>query len=76
MVTVISNMNNVAIGLTSFLLVWLNHRLLPRPLRPRWYHTAGVLGCGLFYLGISALVFITKVWPMLLELLRGGTPNT
>ncbi|MBM4005053.1 MAG: hypothetical protein FJ295_17495 [Planctomycetes bacterium] len=71
MVTVISNMNNVSIGLTSFFLVWLNHRLLPKPLRPRWYHTAGVLGCGLFYLGISALVFVTKVWPVILELIQG-----
>jgi hypothetical protein len=40
------------------LLLWLNHRLLPRPLRPRWYHSAGVVACGIFYLALAALVFL------------------
>jgi hypothetical protein len=61
----IANFNNLAIGVTSFQLLWINHRLLPREVRPRWYHSAGVLGCGVFYLGIAALVFVFKIWPMI-----------
>jgi hypothetical protein len=61
----IANFNNLAIGITSFQLLWLNHRLLPRALRPRWYHTAGVAGCGVFYMGLAALVFVFKIWPLI-----------
>jgi hypothetical protein len=63
MVLVIANLNNVAIGWTSFHLVWINRRLLPAPLRPRWYQQLGVVLCGVFYLGLAALVFVTKQWP-------------
>ncbi|WP_165235664.1 Nramp family divalent metal transporter [Aquisphaera insulae] len=59
----IANFNNLAIGVTSFQLLWINLRLLPPELRPRWYHVAGVLGCGVFYLGLAALVFVFKIWP-------------
>lgn len=65
MTDVIANLNNVAIGFTSFQLLWVNHTLLPRELRPRWYQTAGVIGCGLFYLGLSALVFYFKILPLI-----------
>lgn len=61
----IANFNNLALGITAFQLLWINHRLLPQPLRPRWYHTLGVLGCGVFYLGLAALVFTFKIWPMI-----------
>ena len=64
MTAFIANFNNVAIGVTSFQLLWINHRLLPRELRPRWYHSLGVVGCGIFYLGIALLVFVYKIWPM------------
>jgi hypothetical protein len=65
MTDIIANLNNVALGITSFQLLWVNHSLLPKPLRPRWYHTIGVVVCGLFYLGLSALVFSYKIWPMI-----------
>jgi hypothetical protein len=61
----IANCNNLAIGVTSFQLLWINHRLLPRELRPRWYHTTGVACCGLFYVGLAALVFMLAVWPLM-----------
>lgn len=64
MTAFIANFNNVAIGVTSFQLLWINHKLLPRELRPRWYHSLGVAGCGIFYLGIAMLVFVYKIWPM------------
>jgi hypothetical protein len=67
MVVVIANLNNLAIGLTAFHLLWVNRTLLPAPLRPRWYQQLGVAACGTFYLGLAALVFLTKQWPVLRE---------
>lgn len=61
----IANANNLALGVTSFQLLWINHRLLPPALRPKWYQSLAVLGCGAFYLGLAALVLVFKVWPML-----------
>lgn len=61
----IANSNNLALGVTSFQLLWINHRLLPQELKPRWYHTAGVFGCGVFYLGLTGLVFWFKILPMI-----------
>jgi hypothetical protein len=60
----IANFNNLALGVTSFQLLWVNHRLLPPPLRPAWYHSLGVVGCGVFYLGLAVLVFVFKILPM------------
>lgn len=60
----IANFNNLALGVTSFQLLWINHKLLPREFRPRWYHTLGVIGCGVFYLGLAMLVFVYKIVPM------------
>lgn len=65
MTDIIANLNNVALGLTSFQLLWVNHTLLPKVLRPRWYHTSGVVLCGVFYLGLSVLVFVFKIWPLI-----------
>jgi hypothetical protein len=67
MTNFIANSNNVALGITSFQLLWINHRLLPGELRPRWYHTVGLVGCGLFYLGLAALVFRFSVLPLLVK---------
>ncbi len=61
----IANFNNLAIGITSFQLLWINHRSLPRELRPRWYHSMGVLACGTFYLGLAGLVFRYKLLPLI-----------
>ena len=71
MTLVIANANNLALGATSFHLLWINCTLLPRELQPRWYHRAGVIACGVFYLGMAGLVFMTKQWPMLVEYLGG-----
>jgi hypothetical protein len=65
MVTVIANLNNVALAVTAFHILWINCRLLPEPLRPRWYQRIGIASCGLFYMGIAVLVFWTKILPML-----------
>jgi hypothetical protein len=65
MTLIIANLGNVSIGFSSFLILHVNRRLLPRPLRPRWYHQAGLVCCGLFYMGIAALVFFEKQLPVL-----------
>ncbi len=65
MVLVIANFNNVALGVTAFHVLWLNLRLLPKPLRPRWYNQLGIIGCGLFYCGMAALVFRVTILPLI-----------
>lgn len=65
MVTVIANVNNVALAFTAFHILWINCRLLPEPLRPRWYQRIGIASCGLFYSALALLVFWAKIVPML-----------
>ena len=61
MTLVIANLNNLAIGLTTFHLLYINVTLLPAQLRPRWYQRAGLVACGVFYLGLALLVFATLI---------------
>jgi hypothetical protein len=69
MTMVIANVGNLAMGFTAFQLLHVNRRLLPKPLRPRWYHQLGLAACGVFYLGLAALVFVVKQLPALRSLL-------
>ena len=66
MTIVIANLNNLAIGVTALHLLWINARLLPVELRPRWFQRLGVLACGVFYFGLALLVFVHKQLPELL----------
>jgi hypothetical protein len=68
MTLVIANLNNLALGVTSLQLLWVNHTLLPRELRPRWYHTTGVAACAVFNLGLALIVFFEKQWPVVVKL--------
>lgn len=72
MTLIIANLNNLAIGITSFQLLWINCRFLPSPLRPSWYHRIGLVSCGVFYLGLALIVFLTKQLPLLRDLLASG----
>jgi hypothetical protein len=65
MALVIANMGNVALGITAFVVLHVNRRFLPPPLRPGWLATLGISACGVFYLGLAALVFMEKQWPVL-----------
>jgi hypothetical protein len=65
MATVIANLNNVALAVTAFHILWINCRLLPELLRPRWYQRLGIASCGLFYTAIAVLVFWAKILPMI-----------
>lgn len=67
MTLIIANLGNLAMGITSFLILHINRTLLPAPLRPRWWQQAGLAACGVFYLGLSVLVFVAKQWPALRE---------
>jgi hypothetical protein len=58
MVVVIANLGNVAIGATSFQILWINCRFLPPQLRPKWYQRIGIFSCGVFYIGLAILVFV------------------
>ena len=46
----------------------MNCRLLPVQLRPRWYHRMGMIGCGIFYLGMASIVFFQTQVPLIREL--------
>jgi hypothetical protein len=73
MFLVVANINNVAIGVTSFHLLWVNTHYLPPQLRPRWYQRVPLAGCGLFYLGLAALVFRVEQWPIIQSFLLGSS---
>lgn len=65
MVMVIANLNNVALGLTAFHVLWINRNFLPPPLRPKWYNQLGIAACGVFYCGMAILVFYIKILPLI-----------
>ena len=63
MTVVIANLNNVAIGVTSFQLLWINHPAPAAGTAAALVPPLGSCGCGVFYLGLAALVFVFKIWP-------------
>ena len=67
MFVIAANLANVAIGASSFHLLWINCTMLPAPLRPRWFMQLGLTCCGVFYLGLAAIVFFCRVVPVLRE---------
>ncbi|MFN0020749.1 MAG: Nramp family divalent metal transporter [Pirellulaceae bacterium] len=70
MVAVIANFNNLAIGITSLMILRINRSLLPPQLQPRWYHQAGIFCCGVFYIGLFFLVIIAKFGPVVQKLIN------
>ncbi|MEM8945743.1 MAG: Nramp family divalent metal transporter [Planctomycetota bacterium] len=69
MTLVIANLGNLALGLTSLHILYINCRMLPPTIRPNWVQRFGLVGCSLFYLGLAALVFVQKQMPIIRELL-------
>jgi hypothetical protein len=52
-------LQNIALGSTALMSIYVNRKLLPKEVQPGWFHQFGVLVCGLFFLSISlALLFI------------------
>lgn len=70
MTLVVANLNNLALGATAFQVLWINCTMLPPELRPRWYQRAGLIACGVFYLGMAGLVFVNNQLPALRQLLK------
>jgi hypothetical protein len=49
---------NVALGWTSLHSVYVNRMLLPRALQSPWFMQLGTIGCGVFFLTVSVIVFV------------------
>ncbi len=58
MVTVIANLNNVALAATALHLLWVNRTLLPKALRPGWLNQAGLVACAVFYLAFGVALIV------------------
>ena len=69
MTIMIANLGNLALGLTSFHILWINCRWLPPAIRPHWVNRCGLAACGIFYLSVAALVFYEKQWPLIRQYL-------
>ncbi|MBI3865068.1 MAG: Nramp family divalent metal transporter [Planctomycetia bacterium] len=67
MFVVVANFNNVALGVSSFQVLWVNTHYIPRELRPKWYQRLALVGCAFFYLGLAALVFWAQILPNLTQ---------
>jgi hypothetical protein len=52
---------NVAMGFSALHTLYVNRTLLPRELQPNWFMQAGVLFCGIFFLGLTAVV-LWQLW--------------
>ena len=50
---------NVGLGASALHSLYINCTLLPPELRPNWFIRLGVVFCGLFFFGISGIVFIS-----------------
>ncbi len=53
-----TSIGNVALGFSALHTLYVNRTLLPRELRPNRFIQAGVLGCGVFFLGVSLIVIL------------------
>ena len=49
---------NLAMGFSAWHTWYVNRTLLPPELRPGWFMQAGVIGCGIFFLGITVVVLL------------------
>ena len=50
-------LQNIALGFSALHALYVNRALMPRELRPGALLQLGVLACGVFFLGISVVVF-------------------
>jgi hypothetical protein len=53
-------LGNVALGFSAFHTLYVNHTLLPRELRPNALMQVGLIGCGVFFFAITAMVLVGR----------------
>src|SRR5262249_26314052 len=51
-------LQNIAMGFSALHALYVNRALMPRELRPSLLLQLGVVACGVFFLGISVVVFV------------------
>ena len=51
-------LQNIALGFSALHGLYVTRVLMPRELRPPVFMQLGVVACGVFFLGISAVVFL------------------
>ena len=49
-------LGNVALGFSAFHTLAVNRRLLPEALRPNLFMQLGLVACGVFFIGITAII--------------------
>jgi hypothetical protein len=54
---VTATLRNIGLGFTALHTLYINRNLLPPELRPPWQMQLGLIGCFLFFLGISIIAF-------------------
>lgn len=50
---------NLGLGASALHSLYINCTLLPQEIRPKWFIQVGVVFCGLFFFGISGIVFVS-----------------
>lgn len=55
---------NFVLAASALHTLYVSLTLLPRELRPNWFHCAGLVGCAIFYTAISSIAFAQQ-WPKL-----------
>ena len=53
-------LGNVALGFSAFHTLYVNRTLLPRELRPNLFMQLGLIGCGFFFLCITAMALVGR----------------
>lgn len=53
-----TNMMNFGLGISCWHTLYVNHTLLPRPLRPGWFITTVLILAGVFFLVLAVLAFM------------------
>ena len=53
-------LGNVALGFSAFHTLGVNRTLLPRALRPNALMQVGLIGCGVFFFAITAMVLLGR----------------
>jgi hypothetical protein len=54
---VTGTLRNIGLGATAIHTLVVNRSMLPGPLRPPWYLQLGLVGCFIFFFGISLIAF-------------------